>query len=299
MQIENIQKRLFIFLSVLIIFTIPAFWFSYPQIEDFFYASRAANELEVVFMDVGQGDASLIKTPYNQNILIDGGPDNAILSGLSREMPWWDKTIDLMILTHPHSDHVSGLIEVLKRYDVKKILYTGVLHNSPSYLAWLRLVQEKNVPIVIIDRPQTIYFGKDLFMDILYPNKSFLNKEVDNLNNTSIVANLHYQNNLFLFTGDIENETERELLASGSLGKINVLKIAHHGSNTSSIQEFLDVTKPQYAIISVGENNTFGHPNRNVLKRLEKNGVEVFRTDQNGFARFISDGSRIMVDKEK
>ena len=169
-------------------------------------------DLQISFFDIGQGDAALIKSPSGHNILIDGGPGSKILECLPKELSWYDQTIDLMILTHPHSDHVDGLIPVLKRYDVKQILSTGVVHSSPTYLAWLDIVREQNIPLVIVDREQIINLGNDCLLQLIYPLTNLAGREVNNLNNSSIVARLTYKDTSFLFMGDAEIEVEQELI---------------------------------------------------------------------------------------
>ena len=259
-----------------IFLALPVFWVTLS----------AENKLEIAFLDVGQGDASLIKTPFGQNILIDGGADYKVIEELEKELQWWDRAIDLMILTHPHDDHVAGLIFVLERYNVKKILYTGVVHSAPAYLEWLKIVKAKNVPLAIIDRPQKIIFGDNCFFDIIYPRQSLLGKNVSNLNNSSIIAELDCENKTVLFMGDAEIEVEEELIKTGDLRSVEILKVGHHGSNTSSHQEFLEMVNPQKAIISSGKNNKFGHPSLRIIKRLERFGAEVLRTDTDGTIRF-------------
>ncbi|MCK4539978.1 MBL fold metallo-hydrolase [Candidatus Parcubacteria bacterium] len=273
---RKLYKILIILAIIGIFLALPVFWMTLS----------AENKLEVAFLDIGQGDASLIKTPFGQNILIDGGQDYKIIERLEEELPWWDTTIDLMILTHPHNDHVAGLIPVLERYKVNKIFYTGVVHTAPSYLEWLKLIREKNIPLIIIDRPQKIIFGNSCFLDIIYPRKSLLGKSVNNLNNTSIIAELDCENRTVLFMGDAETEVEEELIKTGDLGSVEILKVGHHGSNTSSNREFLQLVNPQKAVISVGKDNKFGHPSRRIIKRLEKMGVEILRTDLDGTIRF-------------
>ncbi|MFA5317995.1 MAG: MBL fold metallo-hydrolase [Patescibacteria group bacterium] len=264
------------------------------------YFYNPERNLRVNFLDVGQGDAVLIQTPYDQNILIDGGDaDSKILRQLPKFMPFWDREIDLMVLTHPHDDHVGGLVKVAERYKVKKILYTGVVHNSPAYLAWLAVVRDKNIPVTIIDRPQTIALGEDLKMEILYPFESLLNKEVENLNNSSIVAKLIYKNNSFLFSGDAEMEIEQELLGAGIDLSADVFKAGHHGSDTSNSESFIDAVQPDYVIIQVGEDNDFGHPSLRVLKRFERIGAEVCRNDLDGWVQVVSDGNELIINKEK
>jgi len=279
----KLYKILLILGIAAVLLTVPIFGLSYSPPE----------ELEVDFLDVGQGDAILIKSPFGQNILIDGGPDSKVIEGLGKNLPFWDKRIDLMVLTHPHDDHVTGLIEVIKRYSVKKILYTGVIHSAPNYLAWLEKIRERKIPLVIIDRPQKIVLGDDCYMEIIYPRKSFLAQETDNLNNSSIVARLVYGQTKFLLMGDAEMEVEKELLSSGGDLSAQVLKTGHHGSDTSSNEEFLEAVSPQIAAIQAGKDNDFGHPSLRILKRLERAGAEVLRTDINGTIKLVSDGEEI------
>ncbi len=285
----KLYKILLILGIVAVLAAIPAFWLTYS----------AASELEVDFLDIGQGDAILIKAPFGQNILIDGGPDDSVIKCLGKNLAWWDKKIDLMILTHPHDDHVTGLIDVIKRYKVEKILYTGVVHTSPNYIAWLELVRDRQIPLTIIDRPQTVKLGKNCELDILYPTKSLLGQTVNNLNNSSIVAKLIYQETKFLLTGDAEIEVEQELVKSNIDLSSQVLKAGHHGSDTSSSLEFLQAVKPEIVVIQVGTDNDFGHPSRRVIKRLERMGAQVFRNDLDGTARLISDGQEINIKYKK
>lgn len=279
----KLLKIIFIFALFILSAVFFAFWFCHGE----------TKKLTVDFLDVGQGDAILIKSPYGQNILIDGGPDKTILNRLAGKMDFADKEIDLMVLTHPHDDHVAGLINVIKQYNVKKILYTGVSHSAPNYLAWLELIKNEKIPLIIIDRPQTVKLGDDCELKILYPLSSLAGKEVDNLNNSSIVVKLIYRQIKFLFAGDMESDVEAGLLASKTDLAADVLKVGHHGSNTSTSDDFLTAVKPKFAVIEVGKDNTFGHPSLRVLKRLERAGVKTYRTDTDGTIEFLSDGNSI------
>jgi len=264
----------------------PLFWLTYHQ----------PSRLEVDFLDVGQGDAILIKTPGGQNILIDGGPDKTVIKRLGENLAWWDKQIDLMILTHPHDDHVTGLIEVLKRYGVKRILYTGAAHNAPNYLAWLKTARDKKVPLTIIDKAQTVNLGEQTKLEILYPGRSLLNKTLADLNDSSIIIKLVHGQNKFLLTGDAGLEVEKTLLAGEADLAADILKVGHHGSEYSTSQEFLEKIKPRIAVIQVGAGNDFGHPNLRIIKRLERTGAEIFRTDLSGTVKMISDGEKIEIN---
>lgn len=282
---QKLYKILLILGIVAILVAMPAFWFTYA----------APKDLEVDFLDVGQGDAILIKTPMGQNILIDGGPDNTVIEHLSKNLPWWDRKIDLIILSHPHDDHITSLIDVIKRYRVARILYTGVVHTTPNYLTWLELVRDRNIPLVIIDRPQTIKLGEQCELKILHPEKSVLGQRVNNLNSSSIVVKLIYQEMKFLFTGDIEIEIEQELVDNNINLSAQVLKAGHHGSDTSSSQRFLEAVKPETVVIQAGRDNDFGHPSRRVIKRLERIGAEILRTDLDKTVMLVSDGKSIQT----
>jgi len=257
------------------------------------YTGQRGDELEFIALDIGQGDALLIKTPYGQNVLIDGGPDNSVIQRLGKNLPFYDRTIDLMILTHPDADHVTGLIEVLRRYKVKQILYTGVVHDSPNYAEWLSVAGEKNVDMAIGRAGQVINLGDDLWLDILYPEELYLNRTAEDINNTSIVAKLIYEDSSFMLTGDASIEVEQELVEADVDLESDVLKAGHHGSKTSTCLEFVQAVDPDYAVISVGRNNKFGHPNFRVLRNLEKEGVEILRTDELGDVILISNGEEI------
>ena len=251
-------------------------------------------KLEVDFLDVGQGDAILIKTPFGQNILIDGGPDNTILKRLGENLPLWDRRIDLMILTHPHADHVAGLVDVLERYEVERVLYAGVSEGDPAYDSWLEKIKEKNVSTTIVDRPQAITLGENLKLKILFPLQSLAGQGAENLNNTSIVALLENKNVRMLFMGDAEQGEEQELIKSGVDVKAQVLKVGHHGSDTASSEELLNKVKPGIAVIPIGKND-FGLPSLRVIKRLERIGAKVIRTDEQGTVTLVSTDAGVEI----
>jgi len=261
----------------------------------FYWQSKEEKgKLVVNFFDVGQGDSIFIKTPNNQKILIDGGPDNGVLAKLGKNLPFYDKEIDLMILTHPHSDHLVGLVEVLKRYKVKKIISTGVIHATPEYLAWLEEIKEQKIPLEIAIAGQVLDFGNETKMEILYPLENLAGQSVDDLNNTSIVSKLTFKNNSFLFMGDAEATAEEKLIASGADLKADILKIGHHGSKNATSESFLEKVDPQSTVISVGAKNKFGHPSGLVVNRLKREGIEILRTDERGDIKFLGDGENFV-----
>ncbi len=251
--------------------------------------------LEIYYFDVGQGDSIFIKTPYGQKILIDGGPDNTVIRRLSEVLPFYDKSIDIMISTHPHADHVTGLVEVLKRYKVGKVYYTGVLHTSADYLRWLELINEKDIEMQIVKDAFDLELGPDLKLEFLYPLSDLTNQKVENLNNVSIINRLVYKNKSFLFTGDAEKEVEEELLQENFNLQADILKAGHHGSKTASSEEFLQAVDPEITVIQCGKDNDFGHPHLRTIRNLEKLGIEIRRNDLESTITVLTDGDSLEV----
>jgi len=254
--------------------------------------------LEVNFFDVGQGDAIFIETSKRHQILIDGGPSSAILEKLGKEMSFLDRTIDLIILTHPEKDHLAGLIEVLKKYRVENILWTGVIRHTPTFEEWQKLIEEErargDAQIKIAKSGQKIT-SPGLVMKILYPPESLEGKEFADSNDTSIVAKLVFGGNSFLFTGDAYKSVERELVKEGIDIDSDILKVSHHGSKTSSSEDFIKAVSPETAVISVSKGNIYGHPHQEVLEILQKYGITILRTDLDGDIKIISDGTKYEV----
>lgn len=258
------------------------------------YDLKNPQVLEVNFFDVGQGDAIFIETPQRHQILIDGGPGSAVLEKLAKEMPFWDRTIDLIILTHPEKDHLAGLIEVLKRYKVENILWTGVIRDTAEFKEWEKSIKGERAKIFIAKSGQKIIMPKTV-LGILYPLENLEGEELKDSNNTSIVAKLVFKENSFLFTGDIYKSIEKELITKETDIDSDVLKVAHHGSKTSSSEEFMKEVSPQEAVISAGKDNPYGHPHQEVLEILEKYGIRILRTDLDGDIKIISDGSNLAI----
>ena len=241
---------------------------------------------QVSFFNVGQGDAIFLQTPQGHQILIDGGPDDTVLARLAKNMLPWDREIDLVILTHPEQDHISGLIDVLELYEVKHVLWTGVLKDTGEFASWMQALENEGAEITIALAPQLISWGSDNFIEVLYPKEDYSGKEVGNVNDTSVVTRLELQDYSFLFTGDISEKVERELVESKVDLAADVLKVAHHGSKTSSSALFLEEIRPSVAVIQVGE-NTYSHPHPLTLAMLAQYGIEVMRTDEEGDILFL------------
>ncbi|MFA6534569.1 MAG: ComEC/Rec2 family competence protein [Patescibacteria group bacterium] len=284
LKLKKLVKFLAGVLAVLAILAFFSFKYSYN-----------GRGLRVTVCDVGQGDAILVQTPGNQDILIDGGPDNLVLDCLGRHLAFNDRQLDLVILTHPHADHVVGLAAVLSRYEVKEVLMTGVLFPEPAYQEFLRLIAEKQIKVTYGLAGQNLSFGSDVSLEIIYPLVDLKGKKVENINNSSIVGRLRYQETSFLLTGDLEGDGELALLATPQDLKSTVLKVGHHGSSYSTGVEFLKSVKPELAAISVGQGNKFGHPSLRVVNRLIRAGAAVRRTDQEGEVTMVSDGERVVV----
>lgn len=269
--------------------------------------------LEVNFFDVGQGDAIFIESPQNHQILIDGGPGPVILEKLSKEMPFWDNTLDLIILTHPERDHLMGLLEVLKRYRVKNILWTGIIRDTSEFKEWENLIKKEKAQIKIAQSGQKIKIQKIdscdfqkksefcslILLEILYPFEKLEGREFKNSNNTSVVSRLVFNENTFLFTGDISKSVEEKLIfIKDSSSGFSVLKVAHHGSKTSSSEKFINKILPKIAVIQVGENK-YGHPHPETLLTLEKFGTKILRTDKVGDIKIISNGKNLQFKTKK
>jgi len=239
-------------------------------------------DFKIYFLNVGQGDSIFIKTPENHQILIDGGPKNYVLAELDKVMPFFDKSLDMVVLTHPHADHVDGLVEVLKRYDVGMILMTGVDYKSPDYEEFLKVAAAKNIKIMIAKNDKDFKFGNVVF-DLLYPSNPFLDANFKNVNNSSIVMKILYGGKKILLTGDMELEEESLLMKTGLDLKADILKVGHHGSKTSSSKKFLNLVNPEIAIIQSGKGNSFGHPHEETLRNLKDTGVnKIYRNDIDG-----------------
>jgi len=238
--------------------------------------------IHLSFLDIGQGDSIFIRTPDDYFILIDGGPNMSVLEQLANVMPRYNRTIDLIVLTHPHSDHVNGLIEVLKRFDVKRVMLTGTPSNNPYYQELFKLCNKFKIPIYFGRADRDIKFGSYMYLDIVWPNKPMVGKHFDNLNNASLAIRAITPNKTIMLTGDAETEEEHEIINFGFDLSADILKAGHHGSKTSSSNDFLDKVSPKTVIIQSGKGNSFGHPHKETLKKYIKRAIQVRRNDLEG-----------------
>ena len=242
------------------------------------YVVEGSN-LRVTFFDVGQGDAIFIQTPQGHQMLIDGGPDQKVVEKVAKVLPFWDKSLDLVVLTHADADHITGLVSVLEQYDVENVLWTGVEKETNIFAAWEQELAQERANIWIADILQTILWSKDRSarFDVVYAAK-----EAKEINDTSVITKLVFGETSFLFPGDISKNVEQRLLQEKLAIDADILKIPHHGSKSSSSEAFLAAVSPYMAVIQVGGQNSYGHPAFEVLERLFAMGTTTLRTDQNG-----------------
>ena len=263
--------------------------------------------LTVVFLDVDQGDAIFIRTPNGQQVLVDGGPDPRVaLRALGDAMPFWDRSLDAVILTHPHADHLNGLVRVLERYDVDLVADPKLpllTSPSPQYEAWEKLLSEHDDDgrVLTAAEGQQLRTGDGVTITVLNPPPDLPLWTPEIINNGSVVLRVTYGEVSFLLTGDIQHEAESALLASDVTLRSTVYKAPHHGSDTSTSQAFLEAVSPAVAVISVGEDNRFGHPDDNVVARLRDavGNENVLLTSERGDVQFTTDGKRLWLDTDR
>ncbi len=256
--------------------------------------------MRVIFADVGQGDATLIVTPSARSVLIDGGPDREAAARLvGGALPFWDRSVDAVVLTHPHEDHVRGLVEVMERYDVEHIIHRELPHDGTAYDEWRRLVAEESA--TEIEAVQGRRFNLDgVLFEVLWPPEELLSGTSSDLNNASVVLRVSYGATSFLLPADIHTDAEARLVKTMAVDS-DVLKVPHHGSRTSSSPSFLDAVSPAVAVISVDAESRHGHPHAEVIDSLvaRLSAENVILTSESGTIEFISDGRTLLVNRER
>ncbi len=278
-------RRHFIFiLSVVLILANVLVWYAV-------WRETPRGILTVAFLDVGQGDAIYIEAPNGNQVLIDAGSGRPVLRALGEVMPFYDRSIDLVIATHPDADHIGGFPEVLERFAVGAALEPGVESETAIYQEWRRRAADGSRLRLFARRGMRLWLDREAALDILFPDQDPVGWET---NTASIVARLTYGGTAFLLTGDSPVKIEKYLVAlDGRRLKSDVLKAGHHGSRTSSAPEYVAAVRPRYAVISAGRDNRYGHPHREVLDILTKIGATVLRTDEQGTIIFHSDGTTL------
>lgn len=247
--------------------------------------------LTVSYFDVGQGDAIFIDAPSGRQVLIDGGPDRSVLRELGRVMPWYDRSIDVVIATHPDADHITGLVDVLQRYKVSYIFHPGVEKNTGPAESMLLSVAEEGAEEIYARRGQIINLGSGAYLEILFPDRDVSKLET---NTASIVARLVYGDTSFMLTGDSPESIEKYLVQlDGKELKSNVLKAGHHGSDTSSSELFVGFVSPEYAIFSRGCDNRYGHPHADVVALFKRFEISTLDTCEEETIKIVSDGATV------
>lgn len=250
--------------------------------------------VEINFFDVGQGDSILIEMPGSLQMLIDGGPSRDVVEKIAKEIPFFDRKIELVVLTHPDKDHIIGLFEVFEVFEVERVLMLDIEGEKGEKEICDRFketVKKEGSKVIFAKQGQKISFPNEVYFLIFWPEEDFQGSDT---NDFSIVGELVFGKTNFLFTGDISEKIEKILIFKGLNLKSDVLKVAHHGSKFSTSENFLKVVMPIVAVISVGKNN-YGHPTKEVLERLEKYDIKTLRTDEHGDVKVITDGVSLKI----
>lgn len=254
-------------------------------------------KVEISFLDVGQGDAVLIRTPGGRNVLIDGGQNDVVLSRLDEHMNHFDRSLDVVIATHGDADHVTGLISVLRKYDIGHIIRSPADAETNLFGDFLSHVEEEKALVHIGIRGDVLDFGDGVKLRVLHPSKNM--PRGTDTNDASVSVVLEYGEHTFLLTGDLSARYEPKLIGAHLPKGVTVFKAGHHGSKTSSGETLLGYIKPEYAIISAGKDNRYGHPHEEALERLSKHAKETLSTTDKGTITFESDGRTLEVVTQK
>ncbi|MFA6532530.1 MAG: hypothetical protein WCT22_00855 [Patescibacteria group bacterium] len=251
--------------------------FSLIIIVFYFFSSIFNGRTKIVFCNVGQGDAAYIRVNNRIDVLIDAGPDKSVLLCLGKYMPFWDRKIELAFLSDPNSDHYGGYLYITDRYKIDKFITVKSPFTSDTYKKLLKKISDKQIPLSFLISGNIFETGKGIFK-AYWPSKGFNSSNDNDFSNV-----LLYEEKIFrvLFTGDA-SPFVLSRLSNGSLNKISILKIPHHGSKNGLIKKFLDLADPSIAVISVGKNNSYGHPNKQTLDMLKAKNVKILRTDEEG-----------------
>jgi competence protein ComEC len=261
-------------------------------------AAAANGQLVVSFLDIGQGDAELLQLPNGDNVLIDGG-DNGMEERLVGDLrDRGVKSLDMVIMTHPHADHIGALDAVFKAFPVRLVLDSGSRTSTKTYTKLLKLIAEKNIPLKLGRPGMTKQYGA-VKLEVLAPSEPLLKDTKSDLNNNSIVTKWTYGKVSFLMTGDIESEGLARLLKADVDLRATVLKVPHHGSRYTSGMDFLERVKPEVAVISAGQGNDYGHPHKQALERLKRVGATIYVTKDVGTVTVTTDGRTYQVQTER
>lgn len=257
-----------------------------------FTLSALAGTMQVDVLDVGQGDSILITSPAGKRVLIDAGIKEAAVAEQLRRLGVTE--LALVVATHPHADHISGMKDVVTQIPIKLYTDNGLPHTTQTYTDLMVAIEEKQIPYKPAQKGQTYRLDDGIVLTVLFPAEKALSDTRSDLNSNSVVVRLDHGDDCFLFTGDSEEPTEEQLVRDG-IGQCDVLKVAHHGSNHSSSSRFLAAVDPDIALISVGVDNRYDHPGDETIKRLQDVGAAIYRTDHCGQISLASSGHGITV----
>ncbi|MBI3038201.1 MBL fold metallo-hydrolase [bacterium] len=277
-----------------------------------FYPDKSHTDLLIDFINIGQGDSILVRTPRGKNFLIDGGTNvpatqarsqnRELVQGYLRKTGV--KRIDGIVVTHPHNDHLGGIIQVLKQFKVKKVWENGVVFNTVTYKDYVEICEKKRVPREVVKSGDILDWGDELFVEVLHPNQPLKPRDLSNteMNNSSVALFLRFGLFSILFPGDVEEASEMEISKYGKDLKCQVIKVPHHGSSTSIFKTFLNFVSPEAGVIQVGKDNPFRHPTREMLELYQERGIRVWRNDRHGTVRLTVGGKdpkdfNFMVDR--
>jgi len=282
------MKKYVILFSTIIIFFGGLSFYQFFSIND--------GKLHIVVCDVGQGDAVYIRTPKGHSILFDGGPDKSVLNCLRDAMPFWERSFDLLLLSHPHADHLNGLIDVFKRYTVKQFATEDLANTSEGYKTLQSAVKKEHLVWQTLLSGDKIKTQDGVMLSVLGPTRLFLDrtavkgKYITSTEFASLQMLVAYKSFSYLLTGDSQYQEMGELVSGYHVTPLTVLQEPHHGSRTGITPEIIKALRPKIVTISVGAHNTYGHPAPNTLAILQNAGVEIHRTDKEGTLRLVTDG---------
>jgi len=251
---------------------------------------RSSASTALYFLDVGQGDATLIRDGMGRVVLIDGGPGDRVIEGLERRLPAWERDIDLVILTHLDADHFTGLFDVIERYHIGEVWWNGATPTTAGGYGIIGAIRAKGVPMKVVKSGERFGFA-EASMTVIHPDGDLTGAYLTDKNAESVSVRIDCGKDVALLAGDVPIGTEEDFVTDGDIGDIALLKVSHHGSKHSTSGAFLDAVTPEYAVISSGKGNRYGHPASRVLIDLRKRGIETFRTDTAGDIGFVCDGT--------
>lgn len=286
-MLKRVRKHAHVFI-VLVLCSMALFLFERADV------SASKDVLTVSFLDVGQGDSIFIETPSGRQMLIDGGMGLAVLQELGMLLPFSDRRIDLVLVTHPDLDHIGSLPDVFKRYEVGAFMEPGVQDPGPDYAALQEAVRDEGLTPIAARTGQRLALDEDVYVDVLFPDRDVRGVEA---NMGSVVLRLVHGDVSFLLTGDSPEAIEEYMVGvHGTALKSTVLKLGHHGSRTSSGALFLSTVRPEYAVVSAGCDNRYGHPHTEVVERVRAAGAIVLGTCEEGTIVFESDGAKVAYE---